>query len=67
MGDAVLKVVAQRLQGIIRGSDVVARLGGDESVLLTDMSPGAALETAQRMVQLRRSPMLGWACLCLPV
>ncbi len=60
MGDAVLKVVAQRLQGIIRGSDVVARLGGDEFVvLLTDVSPGAALETAQRMVQSLSQPYAG--------
>ena len=60
MGDAVLKVVAQRLQGIIRGSDVVARLGGDEFVvLLTDVSPSAALETAQRMVQALSQPYAG--------
>jgi diguanylate cyclase (GGDEF)-like protein len=57
MGDAVLKEVAQRLQGIVRGSDVVARVGGDEFVvLLIDVSPCSALETDQRMVQALSQP-----------
>lgn len=29
-GDLVLKVIAERLSGIVRGTDTVARLGGDE-------------------------------------
>jgi len=33
-GDIVLQTVAQRLQKVIRGSDMVARLGGDEFGLL---------------------------------
>jgi diguanylate cyclase (GGDEF)-like protein/hemerythrin-like metal-binding protein/PAS domain S-box-containing protein len=33
-GDAVLKVVAERLTQTLRGADTVARLGGDEFVLL---------------------------------
>jgi len=59
-GDAVLKLVAQRLQDITRGSDVVARLGGDEfAVLLTDVTPDTALETAQRMVRTLSQPYDG--------
>jgi diguanylate cyclase (GGDEF)-like protein len=34
IGDALLKVVAERLQRIVRGDDVVARWGGDEFAIL---------------------------------
>ncbi|MGH8435732.1 MAG: diguanylate cyclase domain-containing protein, partial [Pseudomonas sp.] len=34
VGDALLQVVAQRLQGCVRESDIVGRLGGDEFVVL---------------------------------
>ncbi len=35
VGDAVLRVVAKRLQSVVRPADVMARLGGDEFALLT--------------------------------
>ncbi len=35
-GDEVLAAVAQRLQRLVRGSDLVARLGGDEFVVALD-------------------------------
>lgn len=34
MGDFVLQAIAERLRGVVRGSDTVARLGGDEFVII---------------------------------
>ncbi|MCV2353013.1 GGDEF domain-containing protein [Paucibacter sp. B2R-40] len=39
-GDAVLKIVAGRLLGMMREVDTVARLGGDEFVVLLDSQTG---------------------------
>lgn len=35
-GDVVLKVISQRLQGIVRNSDTVARIGGDEFNIIVE-------------------------------
>ncbi len=64
-GDAVLKVVGQRLQQCVRGTDIVARLGGDEFVVvLTHLGDlggvaRAVTDTLQRhLEQLRKAILL---------
>ena len=41
MGDALLKVVAQRLRASVRRSDFLARLGGDEFAIIQSAAPSA--------------------------
>lgn len=52
-GDAVLEVVAERLQESVRGNDVVARLGGDEFVIvLTHLADSLVVrDTLQRLLE----------------
>ncbi|MBQ0935064.1 putative bifunctional diguanylate cyclase/phosphodiesterase [Ideonella paludis] len=53
VGDDVLKLVAQRLQAVMRRSDVVARLGGDEFAVLMDdvRSDEEVAVLSQRLLQ----------------
>jgi diguanylate cyclase (GGDEF)-like protein len=49
-GDAVLRLLAERTRGILRGNDLVGRVGGEEfsaALLQTDMVK--ALQTAERL------------------
>jgi diguanylate cyclase len=53
VGDRLLKSVAERLVGCVRGSDTVSRQGGDEFVVLlaaVEQAEDAAL-TARRILQ----------------
>ena len=58
-GDELLKVVAARLSGVVRGSDTVGRLGGDEFVALLEgdsLYAGPEL-VAERMLEALRQPI----------
>ena len=61
-GDSLLRLVGQRLQSVLRGSDTVARLGGDEfAVLIAPSLPPNELETfAARIINLlQRTYIIG--------
>ncbi|SDY39342.1 PAS domain S-box-containing protein/diguanylate cyclase (GGDEF) domain-containing protein [Modestobacter sp. DSM 44400] len=61
-GDLLLVEVARRLQGLMRADDLVARLGGDEFAVLIAGTQEAAVETAERVVDLLAQPYRvgGW-------
>ncbi len=49
-GDALLQQVSTALSGVLRPGDLLARLGGDEfGVLMEDLEPAHAAETAERL------------------
>lgn len=60
IGDALLVVVGQRLQGYVHEGDVVARLGGDEfAIIQKDSSdPESAAALASLLIQVLSEPYL---------
>ena len=68
-GDELIRLVAARLQGLVRESDTVARLGGDEfAIVQTDLraAAGAAVLAGKTVAALRepfdlngRQPLVG--------
>src|SRR6202023_3118931 len=57
-GDKLLKIVADRLRGLVRETDTIARMGGDEFVIvqapITD--PADAPSLAQRVIEVISEP-----------
>ncbi|MGB5199187.1 MAG: EAL domain-containing protein [Sedimenticolaceae bacterium] len=60
VGDAVLRLVAERLTQAVREEDTVARLGGDEFVvILEDLSHGEdAANVAEKLVEAMEHPFV---------
>ncbi len=59
-GDQLIRVVAERITGILGDGDVVARLGGDEFALLatSEVQPDGAGAMAQRILNALAEPVL---------
>lgn len=51
VGDAVLRIAANRLNTCIREADTVARLGGDEFAIVASLAPPEASALAARVVE----------------
>jgi len=60
VGDRVLTAVADRLRGVLRGSDLAARMGGDEfSILLESIASSSdATSVAERVLDALRRPFV---------
>ncbi|HEX5803517.1 MAG TPA: EAL domain-containing protein [Azospira sp.] len=58
VGDALLRVVGERLKNALRASDTVARLGGDEFVILAgSVHPDYAAQLAAKILAELREPI----------
>ncbi|VUD71106.1 putative signaling protein [Methylobacterium symbioticum] len=58
-GDALLKVIAQRLRSVLRATDTIARLGGDEFAIILGQidGPQSAEIVAQRLIEAVERPV----------
>jgi diguanylate cyclase (GGDEF)-like protein/hemerythrin-like metal-binding protein/PAS domain S-box-containing protein len=59
-GDALLRIMAQRFAGCVRGRDLVTRLGGDEFCILLPQftNPFDAEDVATRLIWSARKPLI---------
>gem|GEM_PF-2962945 len=58
-GDRLLRTVAERIAGVVHGTETVARWGGDEFVVVleTIASPGAAATVAENLIEAIGGPV----------
>ena len=69
-GDRVLQIVAERMQGNVRGDDIVSRLGGDEMVIILNGTRGkqGATKVAQTIINDLQNPIhIGHAMVSITV
>lgn len=59
MGDQVLQLMARRLQGVLRETDLLCRQGGDEFVVLVSQAGGDAElgQIAAKLIQVSEQPL----------
>src|SRR3546814_8278601 len=64
-GDALLKIIAQRLKTILKEQDVVAHLGGDEFAIIVSSvhAEHDILQTASAVVKCLKEPFMNRGCL----
>src|SRR2546427_445873 len=57
-GDKLLRIVAERLRGLVGEADTIARMGGDEFVIVqaTIADPAEATSLAQRVIDALTEP-----------
>ncbi|WP_448547673.1 putative bifunctional diguanylate cyclase/phosphodiesterase [Thalassotalea fusca] len=60
VGDELLKQIARRIQGVMRGHELLARIGGDEfAIILTNISKfKIAGDIAKRILNLFKTPFI---------
>jgi diguanylate cyclase (GGDEF)-like protein len=60
IGDALLRLTTERIQGCLRANDIVARLGGDEFAILIDLAADGIdpSEIAHRLIDMIGRPYL---------
>ncbi len=58
-GDQMLRIVGERLEGVVRGGDTVGRLGGDQFVILVESAArGVRLDSlARRVIESLHKPL----------
>jgi diguanylate cyclase (GGDEF)-like protein len=58
LGDALLRVVAERLRSVLREGDTIARMGGDEFTVLSDLRHDSdAAKIAQKLLEVVAQPV----------
>ena len=62
VGDALLRVTAERLKSVIRGEDTIARFGGDEFVMIIrgTQAPDDAVRVAHKLLEAMRKPFVAF-------